>query len=128
MSAPKEADALKFGILGAARIAPNALIGPAESHPGVVIEAVAARDKTKAEKYAKQHGIPKVYSGSNGYQGMLTSLHVVCFSHNTHQSELLDDPDIDVIYNPVCSPPRIADSLLKFSSLSFQMACTMNGQ
>lgn len=61
--------ALRCGILGAARIAPSALITPAKSHSEFIIHAVAARDKIKAEKYAKTHGIPKVYFGKTGYQG-----------------------------------------------------------
>ncbi|TDL23991.1 NAD(P)-binding protein [Rickenella mellea] len=80
---PKGPDALRFGILGAANIAPSALIIPARSHPEVVIAAVAARDKTKAEAFAKKHGIPKHYGGTTGYQ------------------DLLNDHDIDVIYNPL---------------------------
>jgi predicted dehydrogenase len=43
-----------------------ALIGPAKSHPEVIIQAVAARDKTKATAYAKKHGIPQVF---DSYQG-----------------------------------------------------------
>lgn len=66
---PKEPNALRIGILGAARIAPSALILPARSHPDVVVAGVAARDKAKGEKYAKQHGIPKVFGN---YQGTLT--------------------------------------------------------
>ncbi|GLB41844.1 putative oxidoreductase family, NAD-binding Rossmann fold [Lyophyllum shimeji] len=71
---------LKFGILGAANIAPVALIAPAKNHPETVVYAVAARDKARAEAYARKHGIEKV--------------------HRTYQ-ELLDDPNVDVIYNPL---------------------------
>jgi predicted dehydrogenase len=60
---------INIGILGAAAIAPTALILPAQSHNDVVVIAVAARDKTKAEKFAKKYGIAKAYGGSNGYQG-----------------------------------------------------------
>ncbi|KAH7907630.1 hypothetical protein BJ138DRAFT_460302, partial [Hygrophoropsis aurantiaca] len=74
---------LKFGILGAAAIAPAALITPAKSHADVVVFAVAARDIKRAEGYAKKYGIPKYYGGTTGYQ------------------ELLDDPEIDCIYNPL---------------------------
>ncbi|KAJ3781021.1 NAD(P)-binding protein [Lentinula aff. detonsa] len=74
---------IKFGILGAANIAPPALIIPAKSHSEVIVYAVAARDLQKAQKFAKKHGISKVYGGSNGYQ------------------QLLDDPEIDAIYNPL---------------------------
>ena len=35
---PKDSDALRIGILGAADIAPLALINPARSHPGVIVE------------------------------------------------------------------------------------------
>ncbi|KAH7885240.1 NAD(P)-binding protein [Phlebopus sp. FC_14] len=74
---------LKFGILGAANIAPPALVTPAKSHPDVEVYAVAARDIKRAESYAKKHGIKKWFGGQDGYQ------------------ELLNDPAIDVIYNPL---------------------------
>ena len=69
-SVPKSTDPkpLKFGILGAAAIAPAALILPARSHPDVIVYAVAARSKAKAESFAKKHDIEKSYEE---YQGML---------------------------------------------------------
>ncbi|TFK39890.1 hypothetical protein BDQ12DRAFT_734614 [Crucibulum laeve] len=78
-----ESQPIKFGILGAAAIAPPALIGPASNHPEAIVYAVAARDEGRATAYAKKHGIPKVYGGANGYQ------------------ELLNDPEVDAIYNPL---------------------------
>ena len=60
---------IKFGILGAAAIAPNALIYPAKSHLEAIIYAVAARDAARAEAFAKKHKISKAYGGPNGYQG-----------------------------------------------------------
>ncbi|EIN09608.1 NAD(P)-binding protein [Punctularia strigosozonata HHB-11173 SS5] len=80
---PKAENPIRFGILGAANIGPDALIKPAKSHPEVVIAAVAARDKTKAETYAKKWGIQKTYGGPAGYD------------------ELLNDPEIDAVYNPL---------------------------
>ncbi|KAF8216887.1 NAD(P)-binding protein [Mycena galopus ATCC 62051] len=74
---------LKIGVLGAASIAPMALILPVKSHPEVVVYAVAARSKERAAAFAKKHGIGKVFGGPNSYQ------------------ELLDDPEIDAIYNPL---------------------------
>ena len=71
---PKSQHALKFGILGAAAIAPNALILPARSHPEVVIYAVAARSQAKVAAFAKKWDIPKTYSGSGGYQGVCCAL------------------------------------------------------
>ncbi|KAF8317886.1 NAD(P)-binding protein [Clavulina sp. PMI_390] len=77
---PKKPRTLRFGILGAAKIAPRALIGPARNHPEVVVEAIAARDPERAKAFAKKHGIPKTYPS---YQ------------------DLLDDPSIDVVYVPL---------------------------
>jgi predicted dehydrogenase len=61
---------LRFGILGAARIAPIALILPVKNHPDAVVAAVAARDQGRADAFAKKHGISKAYGGSGAYQRM----------------------------------------------------------
>jgi predicted dehydrogenase len=74
---------LRFGILGAAGIAPIALVLPVKGHPDAVVAAVAARDQGRADAFAKKHGISKAYGGSGAYQ------------------QLLDDPEIDVVYNPL---------------------------
>lgn len=66
----KKDDALRFGVLGAANVAPLALIIPSKSHPEVIIQAVAARDRQKAEAFAKSHGIPEV---KDTYQGEWTT-------------------------------------------------------
>ncbi|KAK6082729.1 hypothetical protein SCUP234_04053 [Seiridium cupressi] len=78
---PKTDNPLRFGILGAADIAPDAVIFPAKSHPDVVIQAVAARDQEKAKAYAEKHGIPEV--------------------KGSYQAEMLDDPKIDCVYIPL---------------------------
>jgi predicted dehydrogenase len=70
---------IRIGILGAAGIAPAAIIRPARAVEGAEIAAVAARDVSVAREYAAEHDIPKVHSS---------------------YEELLADPDIDVIYNP----------------------------
>ena len=44
--------------------------------------AVAARNKDKAEAFAKKHGIEKAYGSYD---------------------ELINDPEVDVVYNPVSS-------------------------
>ncbi|KAK0628972.1 hypothetical protein B0T17DRAFT_524268 [Bombardia bombarda] len=77
---PKTENALKFGLLGTASIAPIAFITPARQHPEVIIQAVAARDRTKAAAFAKKYNIPQV--------------------HNTYQ-DILDDPSIDAVYIPL---------------------------
>ncbi|MBW1760616.1 MAG: gfo/Idh/MocA family oxidoreductase [Deltaproteobacteria bacterium] len=72
--------ALRIGILGAARIAPMALIRPARDTDGVSVTAVAARDRGRAEEFARKQGIEKV--------------------HDDYES-LLADPEVDAIYNPL---------------------------
>jgi predicted dehydrogenase len=71
---------LRFGILGAARIAPNALVRPARQVDGAEVVAVAARDPEKARRFAAKHGIPTVHAD---YEA------------------LLGDPALDAIYNPL---------------------------
>jgi predicted dehydrogenase len=74
------ANALRFGVLGAARIAPAALIRPASSNPEVTVETVSARESAKATAYAARHRIPRVAP-----------------TYDT----LLADPDIDAVYIPL---------------------------
>jgi predicted dehydrogenase len=71
---------LQIGILGAARIAPMALIRPAQKVAEVEVAAVAARDSARARKFAAKHGIGRVHDGYD---------------------DLLNDPDLDAIYNPL---------------------------
>jgi predicted dehydrogenase len=71
---------LKLGILGAARIAPMALIAPARETPEVEVACVAARDRARAEAFARKHGIPRV---AESYDAMLA------------------DPAIAAVYNPL---------------------------
>ncbi len=73
-------DVVRIGTLGAARITPAALIKPARSNPRVEVVAVAARDRSKAEKFAAKHGVPRVVDGYDA---------------------LIADPDVDAIYNPL---------------------------
>ncbi len=71
---------IRIGCLGAARIAPAALIKPAARVPGVEVAAVAARDPARAQTFATKHGIPTV--------------------HRTYEA-LIGDPSLDAIYNPL---------------------------
>jgi predicted dehydrogenase len=73
-------EALRIGCLGAARIAPAALIKPCAATDGVVCAAIAARDPGRARAFAAKHHIPKV--------------------HGTYD-ELLADEEIDAVYNPL---------------------------
>jgi predicted dehydrogenase len=70
----------RFGILGAAKIAPNALTLPARQVPEVAVTAIAARDPARAREFAKANNIPRVLAS---------------------YAELIADPELDVIYNPL---------------------------
>jgi predicted dehydrogenase len=50
---------LRVGVLGAARVVPQALLGPARATPGVVVEAIAARGVERARAFGRATGIPK---------------------------------------------------------------------
>jgi len=77
---PESAAPVRIGILGAARIAPLALINPARGNAEVVVAAVAARDLSRAQAFASKHGIARV--------------------HNSYAA-LIADPDLDAVYNPL---------------------------
>ncbi len=77
---PGHGGPLRIGVLGAARIAPSALINPAKDNPEVVVEAVAARDGSRARAFAAKHGIERV--------------------HDSYDA-LIADPNVDAIYNPL---------------------------
>ncbi|MGB1616988.1 MAG: Gfo/Idh/MocA family oxidoreductase, partial [Pseudomonadales bacterium] len=52
---------LNFGILGAAKIAPQGLIEPARELKGVTVWSVGARDKKRAQQFAEMHEVPVVH-------------------------------------------------------------------
>jgi predicted dehydrogenase len=73
-------DTVRIGILGAARIAPSAVIKPAGNVGEAVVGAIAARDRSRAETFASKHGIPNVRDS---------------------YAALVADPELDAIYNPL---------------------------
>ncbi len=73
-------DMLRIGILGAARIAPQALLKPATKVAEVSVAGIAARDPGRARRFADKHGIPRVYGS---------------------YAELIDADDLDAVYIPL---------------------------
>ena len=67
-------------MLGAATIAPGALLKPAHRTGRVEVVSVAARDVERARSFAKKHKIPRVAAS---------------------YEDLLADPELDAIYNPL---------------------------
>jgi D-xylose 1-dehydrogenase (NADP+, D-xylono-1,5-lactone-forming) len=70
---------IRFGILSTARINRLVLAGARESDR-VEVAAVASRDPARAEAYAREWGIERAYGS---------------------YEELLADPDLDAVYNPL---------------------------
>jgi predicted dehydrogenase len=71
---------VRIGILGAARIAPSAVIKPARNITEAEVRAVAARNRGRADAFASKHGIAKVRDS---------------------YAALVSDPELDAIYNPL---------------------------
>lgn len=72
---------LRIGILGASRIAENAIVGPAREL-GYRLVAVAARDPLRARAFADKYGVERVLPS---YQ------------------DVVADPEVDVVYNPLAN-------------------------
>jgi predicted dehydrogenase len=71
---------LRIGILGAARIAPMALVRPARQVADARVYGIAAREPSRAGRFQVKHGLDKAYPS---YQA------------------LLEDTAIEAIYNPL---------------------------
>ena len=72
---------LRIGVLGASRIAELAIVGPAHEL-GHRLVAVAARDPQRAQLFAEKHGVERVLASYD---------------------EVVNDPDVDVVYNPLAN-------------------------
>lgn len=73
---------LNIGLIGAARVAPYAIVEPARNVARTRLVAIAARDVQRASAFAYAHDIPKV--------------------HDSYDA-LMADPDIDLVY--IATPP-----------------------
>ena len=71
---------VRFGTLGAANITPRALLEPCRDEPRAAVHCVAARDRDRADGFARWLRIPVV--------------------HDTYR-EVVEDPAIDAVYNPL---------------------------
>lgn len=73
-------DKLRWGIIGTAEIARNALIPAIKASRNAIVLGVASRDADRARAYADANGIERSYGS---------------------YEDLLADPDIDAVYNPL---------------------------
>jgi predicted dehydrogenase len=71
---------IRLGILGAASIAPKAVVDPARLVDEIDVVAVAARTRSAAERFAREHGVPSVVDGYGA---------------------LISDKKIDAVYIPL---------------------------
>ena len=72
---------LRLGVLGASRISPTSIVEPARL-TGARLIAVAARDRTRAEDFAKQYGVERVHGS---------------------YADVISDPEVEAIYNPLAN-------------------------
>ena len=72
---------IRFGVLGAARIADLAIVRPARV-TGHRLVAVAARDRRRAEDFARQYGVERVLGT---------------------YADILADTDVEAVYNPLAN-------------------------
>lgn len=72
---------LCVGILGAARISENAIVAPSRL-AGVRLVAVAAREPSRAQEFARAAGVERVL---NSY------------------ADVVNDPEVEVVYNPLAN-------------------------
>lgn len=72
---------LRIGVLGAARISELSIVGPAAA-TGARLVAVAARDRDRAETFARTHGIERVHAS---------------------YADVIADPEVEAIYNPLAN-------------------------
>lgn len=68
---------MRIGLLGASSIADEAIVRPARVIPAVEVVGIAARDRDKAQRYARQHRIKQVFAS---YQDLIAA------------------PEIDLVY------------------------------
>ncbi|HVK35332.1 MAG TPA: Gfo/Idh/MocA family oxidoreductase, partial [Microlunatus sp.] len=74
-------EALRIGVLGAARISELAIVAPAAA-TGTRLVAVAARDRDRAETFARNHRVERVLDS---------------------YADVLADPEVEAIYNPLAN-------------------------
>jgi predicted dehydrogenase len=72
---------LRIGVLGAARISELSIVGPAAA-TGTRLVAVAARDRDRAETFARTHGVERVHAS---------------------YADVIADPEVEAIYNPLAN-------------------------
>jgi predicted dehydrogenase len=72
---------MRIGVLGAARIAGLAIVGPART-TGDRLVAVAARDRRRAEAFAAERGVERVVGS---------------------YADVVTDPEVEVVYNPLAN-------------------------
>jgi predicted dehydrogenase len=72
---------LRIGVLGAARIAVNAIVAAARLTDARLV-AVAARDRGRAEAFAAEHGVERVLGS---------------------YADVVADPEVEAVYNPLAN-------------------------
>lgn len=107
---PRDPATLNIGLIGAARVAPYAIVEPARNVARTRLVAIAARDVQRASAFAKAHDIPKV--------------------HDSYDA-LMSDPDIDLVYiatPPVLHAPIASRAIKAGKHVLIEKPFTMDGE
>src|SRR5450631_1869979 len=83
-------DRVRWAVLGTSKYARQWIVPGLMKSPSLTVIAVSSRDKSKAESFASDLRIPKSYGS---------------------YEELLADPDIEVVYNPLPNHPHVPMTL-----------------
>ena len=75
-----EENMINFGTISTANITPRALMSPCVDEPKARVVSIAARSKSRAEEFAKWHGISRVYESYD---------------------EVIADDETNALYNPL---------------------------
>src|SRR5215207_3225815 len=84
------AEKIRWGILGAASIARRRVVPAIQASRNSVVVAIASRTLDKARAFAAERGIPQAYGS---------------------YEDLIADPNIDAIYNPLPNSEHAAWSI-----------------
>ncbi len=92
---------IRIGLLGASKIAPKAIVHPAQAREDCTVLAVASRSESRARRYAAEHGIPEI---------------------ETSYEALIARGDIDLIYNAL-PPSRHCDLAVRAAEHGKAVLC-----
>lgn len=97
------AQPLRWGMIGCGDVTEVKSSPAYQQTPGFTLQAVASRNRAKAEDYARRHGVPDVYGDA---------------------SELIHAPNVDAVY--IATPPDSHEGYALEVARAGKICCTEN--